>query len=68
MVDTLMQDFVSLLDRGLEKADALLAMAQVAPTLPQISDLLGVPEWATTGVVNFCSKVRTMGNQYVALM
>ena len=68
MVDTLMQDFVSLLDRGLEQADTQLAMVQAVPTSPQTLDPLGVPEWATLEVVNFRGKVRTTGNQYVALI
>ena len=66
MVDTLLQDFVSLLYGGLEEADAQLALAQAAPTLPQPSDPLGVPEWAAPGVVNFRGKVCTTGDQYVA--
>ena len=68
MVDTLMQDFISLLDGGLEEADAQLAVAQEAPTSPQTLNPLGVLEWATPGLVNFHSRVRTTGDQYVALV
>lgn len=68
MMDTLMQDFISLLDGGCEEADAQLAMVQAAPMSSKTLNLLGVPEWATQGVVNFRGKVSTMGDQYVALI
>ena len=43
-------------------------MVQAAPMSFKTLNLLGVPEWATQGVVNFRGKVRTMGDQYVALI
>ena len=67
MVDNLIQDFVFLLDVGLEEAAAQLTVVQAAPALPQTLDPLGVPQWVTQGAVNFRSKVHMTGNQYVAL-
>ena len=68
MVDTLMQNFVSLLDGGLEEADAQLAVVQVDPAPPLMSDPLGVPKWVNPGATNFCGKVRSTGDQYMALV